>query len=292
MQGFQLWLISFNDKLFQLIEPQIISHFTHILNGFNDKGKSHTIRYLCEQNSISPDQCILFDDIQENINQVEAIGVQGCLVNHESGVTEADILNELTYFIWNQFIQVMGTAGLLHYEPLKPVIVVAATNSEERYAVARIFPWDRYTTVDVSEESKVKHSFPIGEVETKQCALNRFDFISKHYPDAHAWIVIQIGLVPDEFQERMYSDVAFVVLQYNNNNSREKASRRIVKSAAIQTSYTADHNQDHSDLERYQEEISQVHNRVCEYFSQGKLTRIELLSQAIKIAAFNNQQQS
>lgn len=265
--NYRLWIVSFKQKIHtvkSLRESRILELFETISYGYHNGGKSLMIKNLCEQYNVNMADCILFDDNMSNILNLEGTLIRWQLVNKTTGVTKNDI--DEAIFKYESCDRKREKRGKVY---------VGTKNEVKISAVQAVF-FD-YDIIGVNVDSLVS-SQPIGFKETSLGAYNRMNQIINKYPDGDFWIGIENGLVLFDENENQWFDVPIVSLC-----SKQNLNKTIkITGASIPVSFKG-----YNDISRYQQEISSVNNRACEYFTSGAVTRNEIIQQAIKIARYS-----
>lgn len=263
-----LWLVSFNDCLHQCAhEHGILKYFHRIVNGFHKQGKLAMIRFLCEQNDVSDlNNCILFDDVQKHIDAIKEAGGNAFLVDYNTGLTNQ--LIEKAVAEWR--IQRESKNASPFTETKQQFIVVGTETNLKLRAVRETFP--EFKVIGGQNISSGISDQPIGLEETILGSQNRALHCKEKYPNAYCWIGIENGLVKLSEANQYYHDVPVSTLHF------EDGCQRTIVGCGVPTSFSG-----MDDLERYQKEINQVSNRAVEYFTQGQVTRLELILQTLKV---------
>jgi len=276
-QKYTLWIVSFNERLFQRIaKHQIVQYFSQTANGFHFGGKVAMLNRLCEQNKVSLADCILFDDMQRHVDEVREAGGNAYLVPFQTGVTQEIVDQALSQHNKNADSNTkIATKQEKEEEAVEEDrnIFVGTENAVKLRAVREIFP--DYKVVGCKGVQSGVSSQPIGLEETIQGAKNRALACMKQQPNACVWIGLENGLI--EYQPSTFHDVPVCVLIWAHTPTYPV----ITIGPRVITSCNG-----RANLQSYQNEIAQVDNRVVEYFTAGHVTRLELLRSVVKIARY------
>lgn len=163
-----------------------------------------------------------------------------------------------------------------------PIIELASSKSSKIEATQRAFQDMPDTRVHYTSIPSGVSDQPIGEIETRMGAYNRLETLKMKYYDTRMTInevprylvSIENGLM--YCGDGVWHDIAVVMLY-----DTMKRKQALVYSAGIPTDF-----QGVADLNRYRNHIKRFRemNNVTAAFTNELVTRIDLLSQAIRIA--------
>lgn len=87
----RLTIASHNDHAYDILKILNIHYMFDIIQGFNDKNKLLHFQNIRKYFGVNFNDCILFDDLQENIDLGKQLGMKTKLINHLSGITLKDV---------------------------------------------------------------------------------------------------------------------------------------------------------------------------------------------------------
>jgi len=147
------------------------------------------------------------------------------------------------------------------------LIIVGSRNSVKIEAVRVNFPG--YRVLGFEADSGIR-SQPIGREETLKGSLNRLNHCKNSVANAVVYVGIENGLI--EHTDGWY-DAPIITLAYGEKEPI------IITGCEIKVSYKGE-----GDMERYMKEVGLANNRVTEYFTHDKVTRFDIIRQAVKVA--------